>query len=805
MERRIYNRTNYKNSSSIQNFRERRSTDGDIDDEEIVKFGTWDGVFVSCLLNIFGVILFMVLPWCVAQAGIWGCIIIILLSVLIVTLTTLSMSAIATSGRIEEGGAYFMISRSLGPEIGATIGILFSTGLSVAVAMYVIGFVQCLCDISGKLIFDETVNDIRLLGIIVACICMCLVIGGLDWIIKIQLALLGLLTCSIISFFLGCLVMKDKSNGILGFNMDTLAENSGPDYREASGISHNFGTVFATFFPAVTGIMAGANISGDLENPSENIPVGTLWAVGISCVTYCLAALFIGATADREVLHTDFTIMAKMSLWEPIIYAGIFAATFTSALASLVGGPRILQKFSEDHIITIFDVFAIVSEDGTPYRAYALTFVIGVGCICIGDLLFVAPLISQFFLIVYGMINLSVFQLEMNPSPSWRPSFRSYNKYTALIAFICCVAVMFASDWLSALIAWVIAAIIYQYTKMFPADVDWGRAKFSSDYVSIKDGLQSFTEATNINNYRPHFLLLGKEAEMTDITNLAESLSAYKSTIWIMNVEEGHHKLDLGFSTDAAFYSTIYLPNPNIIDAQSIILQACGVGHLRPNVFMCNYPDINDAKKVDEFVKMIFTAYDLGTAILIGRNLGAIKWDDPHHERTVDLANGYNTIDVWWIADDGGFSALIPHILEQHESWKTDVHTIRLLVPSTPLDIGEVNKLATVFKEEFRLEILVQPVSFEKEANWDYSFSETANTKWADQKKVWNLLADIMHKESRNALIVFVQLPVPDKDMESEHFIQITQEISNFTDEKPKPVIFLGTQPDRIYLTSDMN
>jgi len=113
------------------------------------QFGTWDGVYANSLLNIFGVILFLRLGWVVGQAGIVGAIAIELLATSVTTLTTMSMSAIATNGKVKGGGAYYMISRSLGPATGGAIGILFYLGLSVAIAMYCIGFIETLLDNLG--------------------------------------------------------------------------------------------------------------------------------------------------------------------------------------------------------------------------------------------------------------------------------------------------------------------------------------------------------------------------------------------------------------------------------------------------------------------------------------------------------------------------------------------------------------------------------------------------------------------------------------------------------------------------------
>jgi len=170
--------------------------------DEGSKFGTWDGVFASCLLNIFGVIMFLRLPWVVGQAGILCTLVIIGLSGIVVLLTSMSMAAIVTNGKIEEGGAYFMISRTLGPGIGGAIGVLFSIGLAVAVSMYVIGFCETMIGM-GLSITGDVLNDIRISGIIILTICLVCVMIGIGWVVKLQLFLLFLLLGAIASFFIG--------------------------------------------------------------------------------------------------------------------------------------------------------------------------------------------------------------------------------------------------------------------------------------------------------------------------------------------------------------------------------------------------------------------------------------------------------------------------------------------------------------------------------------------------------------------------------------------------------------------------
>ena len=104
------------------------------------RFGTFGGVFTPCTLTILGVIMFLRFGYIVGQAGRVYAVAIVAASNLITLVTSLSLSAIATNTRVRGGGAYFLISRSLGVEFGGAIGVVFFLAQSVSIAMYVIGF-----------------------------------------------------------------------------------------------------------------------------------------------------------------------------------------------------------------------------------------------------------------------------------------------------------------------------------------------------------------------------------------------------------------------------------------------------------------------------------------------------------------------------------------------------------------------------------------------------------------------------------------------------------------------------------------
>ena len=229
------------------------------------KYGTIDGVYLRCLLNIFGVILFLRLGFVVGSAGWALTLLIIACCIAVVTVTALSLSAIATNGQIGGGGAYFMISRSLGPAFGGTIGLLFSLANAVAVALYTVGFSET---IVALMPFQVTANwDLRIIGVITLAGMMVIALIGVGWVVKTDMLLVVLLTVAILSFFGGSFRGLDGQlldEGITGYSLDTFVSNTGPVWQgEALPLAvSSFFSILAIFFPSVTGIMAGANISG---------------------------------------------------------------------------------------------------------------------------------------------------------------------------------------------------------------------------------------------------------------------------------------------------------------------------------------------------------------------------------------------------------------------------------------------------------------------------------------------------------------------------------------------------------------
>uniref|UniRef100_A0A7S2SQ15 Uncharacterized protein n=2 Tax=Mucochytrium quahogii TaxID=96639 RepID=A0A7S2SQ15_9STRA len=526
----------------------------DEEEEQRGKLGMIDGVFFRVLTNLFGVILFLRLGWLVAYAGVWVGIIVVVISSVLTLITALSLSAICTNGKVAAGGAYYLISRSLGPEFGASIGILFYVATSVSVSLYLLGFAETVTNQVGHPIISDAWDE-RLLAFFALLFCQLVCLVGVTWVIKVEKIMLFILLIAIVLFVIGTFVgpsehfqpgppgekdwfgwtaLSGKNAGsdfngaaapepslmaylnITGFNTVTQCVKSSAQVLQEEYGNVNVGTALAVFFPAVTGILAGANISGDLKNPSKAIPTGTISAIIVGGLCYVMLICLFGAgfyrttvinavkvedsddtfTCSYGGLFHDSALVAKASIWAPGVYFGIYAASISSGLAALLGAPRILQALAKDRLFSIFDPLAKgVGKTDEPIRAYAVTFVIATLCIMTGDINTVAPLITTFFLASYAMVNYACFSAEESKSPGWRPTFRYFSKWLAFFGAFGCISAMLFLSAITGFITFTIGLALYKYVEVSNREglgsaSNWGPHKEAAEYnTALKSAL----------------------------------------------------------------------------------------------------------------------------------------------------------------------------------------------------------------------------------------------------------------------------------------------------------------------------
>ncbi|XP_055017817.1 solute carrier family 12 member 2-like [Boleophthalmus pectinirostris] len=639
----------------------------------MVKFGWVKGVLIRCMLNIWGVMLFIRMSWIVGQAGIGLTIAIIFMATLVTTITGLSTSAIATNGFVRGGGAYYLISRSLGPEFGGSIGLIFAFANAVAVAMYVVGFAETVVEMLNDVdaLMTDELNDIRIVGTLTVILLLGISVAGMEWEAKAQIVLLVILLAAIGNYFIGTFMpTKNKEpKGFFGYNTAIFLENLGPDFRE----DETFFSVFAIFFPAATGILAGANISGDLADPQSAIPKGTLLAILITGVTYVAVAISTGSCIVRDAtgdhndtvsdtvnctdaacslgfdfsicreggcqygLMNDFQVMSLVSAFGPLITAGIFSATLSSALASLVSAPKVFQALCKDNIYPSLEVFAKgYGKNNEPLRGYVLTFCIGLAFILIAELNIIAPIISNFFLASYALINFSVFHASLANSPGWRPSFKYYNMWVSLGGAVLCCAVMFIINWWAALVTLLIVLALYVYVGYKKPDVNWGSSTQALIYNQALTHCLDLTGVPeHIKNFRPQCLVMaGFPNSRPALLHLVNSFTknvglmicghvrtlSRRPNLKDLTLEHGRCQRWLQKKNIRAFYSPVLADN--LRHGAQLLLQASGLGQLKPNTlvmgFKKNWSD-GDMRHTEIYINTIHDAFDLQFGVVILR------------------------------------------------------------------------------------------------------------------------------------------------------------------------------------------
>ncbi|XP_053951316.1 solute carrier family 12 member 8 [Anastrepha ludens] len=370
-----------------------------------VLFGTWDGVFTSCLINVFGVIVFLRSGWIVAQAGIINAVLIIFCTVVIALVSVLSAVGICERCRVESGGVYFLIAHTLGSRFGGSLGLLYCFGQAVGCALNVMGFGESMAGLVG---LEDNKWAIRGFATAAVLLLGCINVAGVKWVIKLQFILLMILLVSALDFMVGSFIGGDSDNGFDGWDSSNFWDNLMPKYEDG----YSWFRVFGVFFPTVTGVLSGINMSGDLRAPSTDIPNGTLAAFGTSTFLYMVFVLFLGATCTRPTLLTDFMIAVKVSAVPFLLLAGIYVSSMSSCLGAMYGTPRVLQSIANESVIPGIDVLGKGrGPNKVPLYAMGVVAVVTVTFIIVGDINFLAPIVTMPFLLTYACIDYSYFAL----------------------------------------------------------------------------------------------------------------------------------------------------------------------------------------------------------------------------------------------------------------------------------------------------------------------------------------------------------------------------------------------------------
>jgi amino acid transporter len=432
--------------------------------ESLGQFGTTP-VFMASISTILGAILFLRFGYAVGNVGFFGAIAIIILGHAVTIPTALAVAEIATNRKVEGGGDYYVISRSFGLNIGAAIGIALFLSQAISVSFYIIAFAESFIPF-GQYInetynlgsFSHYLEDRKAIGLVSMSLLSILILSkGADLGVKALYVVASIIFVSLILFFFG-------ESQISWDNIDFFSKVENAD---------NFFYVFTIIFPAFTGISAGLGLSGDLKEPRVSIPRGTIIATILGAIIYVLVAFKLTVSTDLENLANNQLVMSDIALWGPIIPIGLACAAISSALGSIIVAPRTLQALGKDKIFPSLKLDYWLAKgkkkNNEPLNGTLVTCVIAFFFIYIGDINFVARIISMFFMVTYGAICLISFLEHFSGDPSYRPVFKS-RWYISLLGATLSIWLMFKMDTLFAFLSIIIMISFYYFISKKSSD-----------------------------------------------------------------------------------------------------------------------------------------------------------------------------------------------------------------------------------------------------------------------------------------------------------------------------------------------
>lgn len=633
------------------------------------KFGTIVGVFIPCLLMLFGVVIFLRLGWVVGVVGLPTTAFIITMSTAVALMSTLSMAAIATNIQVGNGGVYYIISRSLGLEIGSAVGIPIYLKETLSLAFYIVGFAESLHDLFPAL-------SIQHIGLVTLSVLSALAAASTKGALKIQMITLGVVTLSFASLFSG--------GDLRPMHSETFTP-------EATG-RLGFWAMFAIFFPAMTGVESVVSLSGDLKSPSRSLPRGAISATVVAFLTYLAVAIFLAYHVPLERLASDPLIIQDVARIPSLVVLGIWGATLSSALGGILSAPRTLQAMSNDGVVPRF-LGKSFTRSGGPHIAMLLSFALSFTTIYYGSINLIAPMMTMICLVCYGVLNFSAGIETLIANPSWRPTFPVHWGLSLGGAGLCLLC-MLMIDAGTAIICLSTVVVIYVLVRRYKVQKSWedireGILRYLSRSAVYRLSLGNLSSSKS---WRPHFLVFSKatKEQSEHLLKVFQSISQSKGFITVASFisesnvsREKQHKLAEIMANrfreqDIHCFVNIRESQNTMVDIQQMI-KYYGLGPIRPNTVVLGM--LKDGNEADKFVDVIQTAYS--------NRCNVVLMSHPKMGRQGDIESTakqekVKEIHIWWDdknEDNSELMLIFSYMLLKQSNKVNNVIRIKAIIP----------------------------------------------------------------------------------------------------------------------------
>lgn len=705
------------------------------------EFSTFSGVFTPSILTILGIILFMRANFVVGEAGVYGALIILMIAQSITILSALSICAISTNMQIRGGGAYFMISRVLGPEFGGAIGLALFIAQGLSIPFYILGFAEVLV---------VSMPVLKPLFLVITLTTAASLFGlayvGAKYAMKVQYVIMGVLALAIFVMFAGAVrnfdqnrlkqhleppVLSTVIGGVYPENTAALAAEVDKFKNEAvksvqdstvmkKKKRYSFWILFAIYFPAVTGILTGVNMSGDLKNPMRSIPLGTILAIITGFIIYGGQIIICGGSFSRaDLINRPFEVLQTNALFGMgwLVVAGVVAASLSSALGSMLGAPRVLQAVARDNIIRKLRIFSLGTKEGDePRNAMFVALALTIGILVWagnstdgGALNSVATITTMFFLWTYGMINVAAGIERMGRNPSFRPRFKFFHWITALLGATACMGVTLLISLKVALAAAVVLSLLFWRLRCLALKTTFGDSRRGFYFELVRKNMLRLAESKeDSRNWRPTMLVIASDPDQKeDLLTYAVWLQGGRGMVYVSQVLQGEienlNRLRLAADRRIADFCDgknirafpLTVVAPDLLSGAKSVLQTAAFGPVRPNL-ICTSWHSDLLQHINSFRWVIESQ-----ASWVIAKINQL----PDHKRSKK-----KRIDIWWRGrKNGSLMAIMAHLLSSNWEWNNaEIRLLRLI--NNPEGADAIRAAFKQLADDVRIDAMPAPV-----------------------------------------------------------------------------------------------
>lgn len=667
------------------------------------KLGAFIGVFTPSILTILGVILYLRTGWMVGSIGLLPALGIVVIANTVTLISALSISAVVTNMRVGKGGAYYIISRSLGIEVGAAVGIPLFLAMAFSVTLYAFGLAE-----SITVVWPGAPE--RPIAAVTVLLVAFLAARGAGVALRLQLPIMAGILASLIALIIGSVGSTAETGSLIG------------------GVSEgaDFWAVFAVFFPAVTGIMAGISLSGDLEKPDRSIPLGTIVAVLAGFLVYLAVPIILAAGATPEELASNnliwFDLAGPLSF---LVLWGLWGAIFASAVGSMLAAPRTLEAMVDDRIMpsVLRTESRLIKGPGVPLL---VSTGLAMAAIALGDLDAIAPVLTMFFLTTYGTVNLVAGLETLGGDPSYRPTFK-VPWFVSIAGALACFYVMFLINPVALIIALVFEVGLYVFMRRRAMSAPWGDLRRGALMSLVRSTVIQLSRLpSDPRNWRPNILLFAGDVDRRPgLVRFASWLVQDRGILTVAKLVSGdinalaRAKADQirELSEELDKLGVVGFPEVDIVDSFESgavsVAQSNGIAGIESNTVMFGWSDKIDRQ--ESVLRVIEQMASLGKSAVIG----SIKPPDWSRER--------GQIHVWWggLEQNGDLLVLLAHLLSQNPRWRdseiviNSIATTEMIYERNQMLLGELTKAARI---EAATNVILKPNGVSvREIIWEHS------------------------------------------------------------------------------------